>query len=140
MKSYKSANNEDLSIYFPSTGIFGTESTYVSSPEDLLGITNAEAVFSVDYYKGNERVAAALATSTKGSIYDHSKTICDRLNGSKLLDVRTVTIKNHTLVSTRIERATGQIEYALTFSVRKVNLKMKSIVYGISVTTQMEII
>ncbi len=118
-KSYKSANHEDLSIYFPNTGIFGTESTYVSSPEDLLGITNAEAVFSVDYYKGNERVAAALATSTKSSIYDHSKTICDRLNGSKLLDVRTVTIKNHTLVSTRIERATGQIEYALTFSVKK---------------------
>jgi len=118
-KSYKSANGEDLSIYFPETGISGTESTYVSSPEDLLGITNAEAVFSIDYYQEDKRVAAALATSTKGSIYDHSKTICDRLNGSKLLDVRTVTIKKHTIVSTKIERATGEIEYALTFSVKK---------------------
>ncbi|WP_103071575.1 DUF6923 family protein [Aquimarina sediminis] len=118
-RSYKSANGEDLSIHFPKTGIFGTESTHVSSPKDLLGITNAEAVFSVDYYQGEERVAVALATSTKGSIYDHSKTICDRLNGSKLLDVRTVDIKNHTIMSTKIERVTGEIEYTLTFSIRK---------------------
>ncbi|WP_282084983.1 DUF6923 family protein [Aquimarina algiphila] len=118
-KSYTSGNKDDLSIYFPKTGIFGTETTYVSSPEDLISITNANAIFSVDYYKGSKRVAAALATSTKGSIYDHSKTICDRLNGSKLLDVRTVKIKNHTIVSTRIERATGEIEYALTFSIKK---------------------
>ncbi len=119
IKSYRSSANEDLSIHFPKTGLLGTETTYVSSPEDLLGITNAQSVFSVDYYNGEERVAAALATSTKGSIYDHSKTICDRLNGSTLLDVRTVNIKNHTLVSTRIQRATGEIEYTLTFSVRK---------------------
>ena len=117
--SYKSANNEDLSVHFPATGIKGTETTYVSSPEDLVGITNAAAVFSIDYYEGESRVAAALATSTKGSVYDHSKTICDRLNGSKLLDVRTVQIRKHTIVSTKIERATGEIEYALTFSVRK---------------------
>ncbi|MCK8521342.1 DUF4114 domain-containing protein [Aquimarina sp. D1M17] len=119
VKSYKSANNEDLSVHFPETGIKGIETTYVSSPEDLLGITNAEAVFSIDYYEGESRVAAALATSTKGSVYDHSKTICDRLNGSKLLDVRTVQIRKHTVVSTKIERATGEIEYALTFSIRK---------------------
>ncbi len=118
-KSYRSANGDDLSVYFPKTGVVGTESTFVSSPEDLMGITNAKAVFSIDYYKRDQRVAAAFATSTKGSVYDHSKTICDRLNGSKLLDVRTVMIKNHTIVSTKIERATGEIEYALTFSVKK---------------------
>ncbi len=118
-KSYTSKNGEDLSVYFPKTGVTGSESTYVSSPDDLLGITNAEAVFSIDYYQGEERVAAALATSTKGSIYDHSKTICDRLNGSQLLDIRTVTIRSHTLVSTKIERATGQVEYTLTFSIKK---------------------
>ncbi len=119
MKSYKSANGEDLSIHFPKTGISGTESTFISSPEDLLGITNAEAVFSIDYYQGDKRVAAALATSTKGTIYDHSKTICDRLNGSKLLDIRTITIKKHTIVSTKIKRITGEIEYVLTFSIKK---------------------
>ncbi|MDY8134641.1 DUF4114 domain-containing protein [Aquimarina sp. 2201CG5-10] len=119
VKSYKSANNEDLSIYFPETGVFGTESTFVSSPEDLIEVTNANAIFSVDYYQSDNRVAAGLATSTIGSIYDHSKTICDRLNGSKLLDVRTVEIRNYTIVSTKIERATKEIEYALTFSIKK---------------------
>ncbi|MBW1297944.1 DUF6923 family protein [Aquimarina litoralis] len=117
--SYKSAKNGDLSTYFPETGVFGSESAYVSSPEDLLEITNANTVFSVDYYQDESRVAAALATSTTGKVYDHSKTICDRLNGSKLLDLRTVDIRNHTIISTRIERATGEIEYALVFSIKE---------------------
>ncbi|MHA7056313.1 DUF4114 domain-containing protein [Aquimarina sp. M1] len=117
--SNKSNNNEDLSFYFPTTGVAGSESTYVSSPEDLLGITNANTVFSVDYYQNEKRVAAGLATTTTGRIYDHSKTICDRLNGSRLLDLRTVKIRNHTIISTRIERATGEIEYALTFSIKE---------------------
>lgn len=117
--SYSSKKNGDLSTYFPATGVLGSESAYVSSPEDLLEITNANTVFSVDYYNNEKRVAAALATSTTGKIYDHSKTICDRLNGSKLLDLRTVSIRNHTIISTRIERASGEIEYALTFSIKE---------------------
>ncbi|WP_103866689.1 DUF4114 domain-containing protein [Aquimarina sp. I32.4] len=117
-KSYKSANGQDLSIYFPTTGATGTETSFVSSPDDLLGITNATAVFSIDYYKQNQRVGAALAMATKGGVYDHSKTICDRLNGSVLEDIRTLTVRNHTLVNTKIRRATGEIEQALHFSVR----------------------
>jgi len=120
---YKSATGENLSIYFPETGIQGTENSYVSSPEDLLKITNANAVFSVDYYDNEQRIAAALATTTVGNVYDHTKTICDRLNGSKLLDVRTVLIKNKTIISTKIQRATGEIEYALTFSIRKTDFE-----------------
>ena len=117
-KSYKSGNNQDLSIYFPTTGASGTETSFVSSPDDLIGITNATAVFSIDYYNQNKRVGAALAMATEGSVYDHSKTICDRLNGSVLEDIRTLTIRNHTLVNTKIRRATGEIEQALHFSVR----------------------
>ncbi|TPN86888.1 DUF4114 domain-containing protein [Aquimarina algicola] len=112
-------SGEHLGSYFPETGMFGTESAYISSPEDLVGITNAKKVFSVDYYQGAKRIAAGFATATQGSVYDHSKTICDRLNGSKLLDVRTVKIRKHTIVSSKIERATGEVEYALTFSIKK---------------------
>lgn len=117
-KSYKNGNDVDLSIYFPTTGATGTETSFVSSPDDLIGITNATSVFSIDYYKQNQRVGAALAMATKGSVYDHSKTICDRLNGSVLEDIRTLKIRNHTLVNTKIKRATGEIEQALHFSVR----------------------
>ena len=107
-----------LNTYFPSTGMFGTESTFISSPDDLIEITNAEEVFAIDYYQDEARVAAAFATATTGSIYDHSKIICDRLNGSSLQDVRTLSIRNHTVINTKIKRANGEIEQALTFSIK----------------------
>ncbi|MFL9844623.1 DUF4114 domain-containing protein [Flavobacterium rhizosphaerae] len=112
-------NNEGTSLqgYFPTTGMFGTETTYLSTPTDLLGITNAEDVFSVDYYSGESRVAAALVTQTSGAVYNHSKVICDRLNGSSLEDVRTVTLQGHEIILAKLKRANGLIEYALSFSV-----------------------
>ncbi len=79
-KNYRSlgAKSGRLDAYFPETGMFGTETTYVSSPEDLLNITNAKNIFSIDYYQGTKRVTAALATETLGQVYNHTKTICDR--------------------------------------------------------------
>jgi hypothetical protein len=119
-RTYKSlgAKSGQLDAYFPSSGMFGTETTYVSSPEDLLNITNAENIFSIDYYEGSSRISAALATETKGKVYNHTKTICDRLNDSQLLDVRTVTLQGHELVYSQLQRANGSVEYALTFSIK----------------------
>lgn len=119
-KTYKSfgAKSGQLDSYFPESGMFGTESTYVSSPEDLLDITNAETIFSIDYYQGQNRVSAALATQTKGKVYNHTKMICDRLNDSQLLDVRTVTLQGHELVYSQLQRSNGALEYVLTFSVK----------------------
>jgi hypothetical protein len=111
--------NETLLIdYLPETGMYGTEIATVSSPDDLLGITNANEVFSVDYYQDSIRVSAVFATATKGSIYDHSKVICDRLNGSSLEDVGTVVARGHQIISSKIIRATGEIEYTLSFSIK----------------------
>ncbi len=81
----------NFSSLIPSTGMFGTETTFVSSPTDLVGITNALEVYSVDYYQGATRVAAVLGTATTNGIYGHSKAICDRLNNSTLEDIRTST-------------------------------------------------
>ena len=118
-RSYKTAKNgTDLSKYFPETGVTGVESSYVSTPDDLIGITNASSVFSIDYYLEDSRVGVGLATSTEGSVYDHSKTICDRLNGSTLEDIRTINVRNFELVNTKIRRASGELEQALHFSVR----------------------
>ncbi len=117
-KKYRSKNGIDLSVYFPATGATGNESSYVSSPDDLIGVTNATSVFSIDYYNVDDRVGAALAMATKGGVYDHSKTICDRLNGSIIEDIRTLKVRDFTLVNTRIKRPNGEIEYALHFSVR----------------------
>ena len=120
-KTYRSlgAKSGTLDGYFPSTGMFGDETSYISSPEDLLDITNADKVFSIDYYKGAERISAALATETNGKVYNHTKTICDRLNNSKLLDVRMVNLQGHQMVYSELERSNGNVEYALVFSVRE---------------------
>ncbi|AXT20362.1 DUF4114 domain-containing protein [Flavobacteriaceae bacterium AU392] len=111
-------NNLSLEDYLPHTGMFGTETAFVSSPEDLLEITNANEIFSIDFYEEENRVSAVLATATEGSIYDHSKVICDRLNNSSLEDVRTVIVRGHQIISSKIKRATGETEYTLSFSVK----------------------
>ena len=112
-------NSNSLVNYFPESGMFGSEAPFVATPEDLPQYANADAVFSLDYYEGENRASAALLTETSDRIYDHSKTICDRLNGSKLKDVRNVTMKEHEMVFSIIERDNGFIEYAVHFSVKK---------------------
>ncbi|OUR98354.1 hypothetical protein A9Q86_15000 [Flavobacteriales bacterium 33_180_T64] len=107
-----------LENYIPDTGMYGTETAYVSSPTDLLDITNATEIFSVDFYQDETRVSAVLATTTEGSVYDHSKMICDRLNNSVLEDIRTVTVRGHQIISSKIIRATGETEHTLSFSVK----------------------
>lgn len=116
--SKSTENSTSLDMYLPQTGMFGTETAYVSSPTDLIGITNATEIFALDMYQDNSRVSAVLATATQGSIYDHSKVICDRLNNSSLKDIRTVMVRGHQLISAKIERASGEIEYTLSFSVK----------------------
>jgi len=113
-----SNNGPSLDTYLPETGMYGNEVAYISSPEDLIGITNATEVFSLDMYKENTRVSAVLATATQGEVYDHSKVICDRLNSSSLEDIRTVNVRGHKIISAKILRATGEMEYTLSFSVK----------------------
>lgn len=114
----KGVNPSSIEAFLPETGMYGSEKAYVSTPKDLLGITNAKEIFSVDLYNGEERISAVLATATKGEVYDHSKEICDRLNNSVLEDIRTVTVRGHQVISSKIKRATGEIEYTLGFSVK----------------------
>lgn len=115
------SRNEDtpsVELYLPDTGMYGNEVAYISSPNDLLEITNATEIFSLDMYSEDTRVSAVLATMTEGSIYDHSKVICDRLNSSSLEDIRTVIVRGHQIISSKIVRATGELEYTLSFSVK----------------------
>lgn len=117
--SKTAGSSYDFSNLIPSTGLLGTETTFVSSPTDLIGITNAQQVYSVDYYQGENRVAAVLATKTSGSIYGHSKAICDRLNDSSLEDITTINLNGYEIILVKIKRANGLIEYALNFSVQR---------------------
>ncbi len=122
---FRSSSSINLAALLPQTGMFGNETTYVSSPTDLIGITNALQVYSVDYYQGNTRVAAVLATQTSDGIYGHSKAICDRLNNSSLEDVRTLSLSGYEIVMIKIRRANGALEYGLNFSVQQLTEENK---------------
>ena len=111
-------NTGSLTGYLPAAGMFGNEESFISTPTDLLTITNATEVFSADYYKNNERVAAALVTHTAQRVYDHTKIICDRLNGASLEDVRTIELNGFKLINTTFKRSNTEVEYAITFSVK----------------------
>jgi hypothetical protein len=129
IKSSKNAKTSgsgvDFSTIIPSTGMFGTETTFVSSPSDLVGITNAKQVYSVDYYQGESRLAAVLATATTGGIYGHSKAICDRLNNSSLEDIRTINLNGYEIIMAKLKRANGLTEYALNFSIQDLGTENK---------------
>ncbi len=112
------SSSVNLSSYVPQTGMYGTEISHISSPEDLISITNAKEIFSADYYEDTKRVAVALATYTENGVYNHSKVICDRLNNSSLEDVRTVNMNGYDVIMTKIKRENNVIEYALSFSIQ----------------------
>jgi hypothetical protein len=123
--SKTSGSGFNFSSVIPTTGMLGTETAFVSSPTDLIGITNAQQVYSVDYYKDNSRVAAVLATATTGAVYSHSKAICDRLNSSSLENIATINLNGYDIILVEIKRANGLTEYALNFSIQQLGTENK---------------
>lgn len=87
-----------------------------SSPADLIALTNAKELFSVDYIKDDKTVAAILAIKTENGVYEHTKFICDRLLGAELLSVSTIEIKGQTFIKSIIKNADGSKEFVLSFS------------------------
>jgi hypothetical protein len=87
-----------------------------SSPADLIAITNATELFSVDYIRDNETIAVILATKTENGVYEHTKFICDRLLGAELLSVSTIEIREQTFIKSIIKNVDGTKEFVLSFS------------------------
>lgn len=90
---------------------------YITSPNDITGFTNAVEVNAIDFVKDSICKAVAFATKSIGSIYAHTKPICDRLRGGQILNVESFTLQNLTFVRYTVKRSTGNIEYATSFSV-----------------------
>ncbi|MCK5821702.1 MAG: DUF11 domain-containing protein [Bacteroidales bacterium] len=108
----------DLVEYIPENGPFGTRA-YISTPGDLLGISNANEVFSADYFDAdNKRMAAIMGLTTNdGEVYNHTKVICDRLTGANLEFVRYIQINEHPFIISKLVQASGDIDYAISFIV-----------------------
>ncbi|KAA3631199.1 MAG: hypothetical protein DWQ02_16705 [Bacteroidetes bacterium] len=111
---------EDLDIiieeFIPDQAIPGTE-TYISSPNDLVNITNATEVFSVDIFETEKRVASIFATRSENGVYEHTKFICDRLNGAEIEQIWEYPFDGqNNLILTKFKRNNGITEYASNFS------------------------
>lgn len=110
--------SQTSSNYFPELGYYGTEEARVSTPEDLVEITNAESVFAMDYYIKDSRVAASLFLNTANQVYNHSKNVCDRLNGKSIEEARVVNLDGIKVVYAKIKSESGAIEYSAWFSAK----------------------
>lgn len=92
-----------------------------STPLDLLNITNATEVYSVDYMQNNASIASILALKTENGVYEHTKYICDRLLGAELIAVSTITINGEAFIKSIIKNADGSFEYVLSLSAKVEN-------------------
>jgi hypothetical protein len=92
-------------------------SAFVSTPDDLLNITNAKEIFAVDYLQeNNSRRAAILAISTEPSrVYEHTKVICDRLIGAELQEVRMIEIAGRPFIMSKLVHPNGYVDYSVSF-------------------------
>ncbi|GAB7258233.1 T9SS type A sorting domain-containing protein [Polaribacter sp. OB-PA-B3] len=118
-KNYKKTASKSesfqLSDLVPMDVIEGAQAIE-SSPSDLIDITNATELISVDYIKNNETVAVVLATKTENGVYEHTKFICDRLLGAEILSVSTIEIKEQPFIKSIIKNRDGTKEFVLSFS------------------------
>ncbi len=92
---------------------------FVSTASDITSITNAVEVRSVDFTLNKECRAVAFATKTIGTMYDHTKPVCDRLKGAQLMGMENFSINNLNFVRYTLLQPKGNIEYAMSFTVGK---------------------
>ncbi|GAB5519535.1 MAG: hypothetical protein RhofKO_17860 [Rhodothermales bacterium] len=99
--------------------VTGPESApaFVTTPEGLVPVTNASTVFAVDYLAtGSSRLAALFAATTEaGSVYEHTKVICDRLTGATLRDLEIVEIEGLSFLMARLHYPDGAVDYSISF-------------------------
>ena len=86
------------------------------SPEDLIPVTNAEDIVAVDYIRPDGRRIAAMYTAltVEGSIYEHTKVICDRLKGAQLDYVEIVSVRGRPFVLSKLMHTDGTVDYSIS--------------------------
>ena len=114
----RDVNYNSLRDYLPESGIHNSKAENVSISKGLLELKNIKEILSLNYYQGNEIVSSVIATKTEGSIYNHSKVICDRLNGASLNDISKVLLKGHQIIKSKIKSNSGITVYSLSFSIK----------------------
>lgn len=113
-------NGFQLSDFIP-LDVINEEDVIESSPKDLINITNATDIYSVDYIRNNDAVASILLLKTDKGVYEHTKYICDRLLGAQLISVSTIEINEQQFIKSLIRNIDGSHEFALSLSAKSIN-------------------
>ncbi|OYU54152.1 MAG: hypothetical protein CFE25_16075 [Chitinophagaceae bacterium BSSC1] len=90
--------------------------SYLTTPTDIIGITNAKEVVSVDYTLNGSCKGVVFATTTKAAIYDHTKAVCDRLKGAQVVKMDSVIVNGMGLLRFSLKYEDGHIENIISFS------------------------
>ncbi|MBT8259892.1 MAG: T9SS type A sorting domain-containing protein, partial [Bacteroidia bacterium] len=117
----RSTSNNFLLQDFIPLGVINEDYTIESTPTDLLDITNATEVYSVDFMQEDASIASVLALKTENGVYEHTKYICDRFLGAELISVSTIEINNKSFIKSIIKNIYGSYEYVLSLSAKVVN-------------------
>lgn len=89
---------------------------YITTPADIISITNAKAVASTDYTLNGSCKAVVFATLTQLANYDHTKAVCDRLKGATIQSIEKVNLMNFDLLRFNMKYEDGHEEHVISFS------------------------
>ncbi|MEL6987398.1 MAG: hypothetical protein AAGK97_06165, partial [Bacteroidota bacterium] len=101
--------------------LIANSEAFVSTPSDLIGISNAEDVLSVDILRENTTLGSVLLIKTENAVYEHTKFICDRLDGAIIRDVSTSMYNGMLFQVMEVVHPSGAIEYASSFAAYLLN-------------------
>jgi len=112
------AGTMTLQDLIPKTGPFNSAAVE-TTPFDILGISNAVSAYAADYMVSTEtglkRIGSIFSTITPApSIYDHLKTVCDRLAGAQITSLSLVNINGKQFYASTLTRP-GITDYAISF-------------------------
>ena len=119
--NYNTKNRSELASFIPSADSVHL-SGYISTPDDLIQITNAIDIIAVDYYDTtNERQGVVLVTKTLNKVYNHTKSICDRLKNASLMEITEQTYAGISFITYLLKQADDKREYVTCFSISDEN-------------------
>ncbi|MBT8245662.1 immunoglobulin-like domain-containing protein, partial [Winogradskyella sp.] len=105
---------------FPSELVAGNVAN-ITSPTDILDITTADEVLSVDFAVDGVTKGVVLGIKTTDKVYNHTKASCDRLRGAEILNIQPLEINGYKFLMQGIKQRNGIIEYAVSFATAKNN-------------------
>jgi choice-of-anchor A domain-containing protein len=89
---------------------------YITTPSDIVSITNAKAVASSDYTLNGTCKAVVFATRTQSAIYDHTKAVCDRLKGGIIQNIEKINLLGFDMLRYNMKYEDGHEENIINFS------------------------